>query len=255
VELIFDCEDRYMPILENFIYGSKAQIVFAYIPKAACSNWKCILRYLQGYSNYLDTNIFHDRKKSGLIYLSELENAEEILYNASIPKLTFVRNPYTRILSAYLNKIKPFSENESILDMNFYQIYINIDNFRKKHFPKKKIVDFECFINWLYESKNCYTQNEHWIPQSTILGLDKVKFDFIGKFERFSTDVAKILKIMKCDIPFPTQKDINFPPTRANELVDYYYNSELVEKVKKIYLNDFLLLNYSFDLKDCRKGL
>ena len=98
-----------MQNFENFIWVKSRSLVFVYVPKVACTNWKCVMRYLEGYEDYLDSRKAHDRKLGGLTYLSQCEDRDRILADTNIPKFSFVRNPYTRILSAYLNKVRPFA--------------------------------------------------------------------------------------------------------------------------------------------------
>lgn len=235
-----------MAILTNFIYSKKAGVVFAYVPKVACTNWKCILRYLDGHADYLDAQIAHDRKRSGLAYLSTLPGGADLLTNPDVPKLTCVRNPYTRILSAYLNKVKPFAfDNASpAWDPYFHKVYHEIDAFRKQRHPDLPAVSFHCFLDWLENSGNPLVKNEHWILQTDILGKGEVAFDYMGHFENLATDAPILLERMGCDIPFPTQKAVNFPSTRATELTGNYFSSFEVEQVRRIYAADFAHLGY-----------
>ena len=235
-----------MLILSHFIYSKKAGVVFAYIPKVACTNWKCILRYLDGHTDYLDAQIAHDRKRSGLAYLSTLPDGADLLSNPNVPKLTCVRNPYTRILSAYLNKVKPFAIDNATKerDSYFHMVFQEIDSFRKQHHPTLPAVNFYCFLDWLESSGNPLTRNEHWLLQAEILGQREVAFDFIGHFENLAADAPILLERMDCDIPFPSQKAVNFPSTRAAELTGNYFTDVEIEQVKRIYAADFSYLEY-----------
>jgi hypothetical protein len=52
----------------NFIYMEKQSFIFVYNPKVACTNWKCILRYINGHKeDYLSARIAHNKELSGLI--------------------------------------------------------------------------------------------------------------------------------------------------------------------------------------------
>lgn len=232
--------------LNNFIYSRKGGIVFAYLPKVACTNWKCILRYLDGHENYLDAKIAHDRRRSGLAYLSTLSDGEDLIKNPSVPKLTCVRNPFSRILSAYLNKVKPFAYDNATADRDpyFHMIFQSIDSYRKAVHPEFSVVNFICFLNWIESSGDSLAQNEHWIPQTEILGQGEVIFDYIGRFENILTDGPLLLSRMSCDIAFPSQQAVNFPPTHANDLVKKYYTDCEYDAVRRIYAADFKYLGY-----------
>ena len=235
-----------MTLLNNFIFCKKSNIVFAYVPKVACTNWKCILRYLDGHADYLDAQIAHDRKRSGLAYLSTLPGGADLLANPDVPKLTCVRNPYTRILSAYLNKIKPFAVDKVSPDWDpyFHMVFQEINAFRQQRHPELPVVSFRCFLDWLENSGNALVKNEHWIAQTEILGKGEVAFDYMGHFENLATDAPILLERMGCDIPFPSQKAVNFPSTRATELTRNYFSSIEIEQVRRIYVSDFSCLTY-----------
>jgi chondroitin 4-sulfotransferase 11/chondroitin 4-sulfotransferase 13/dermatan 4-sulfotransferase 1 len=236
-----------MVALRNFIFLQKFNIVFAYIPKVACPNWKCILRYLEGYSDYLNPKTAHDRKLSGLKFLSNISNGQDCLKDSKILKYTCVRNPYTRILSAYLNKVKPFGYDEVKIKQQpyFHNIFVQIDSFRKASLTEYQDVSFSCFLRWLELSEDPLTRNEHWVPQTSIIGQGEVVFDFIGRFENLQIDAPILLARMGCDIEFPSQKAIKLPPTRANELLDSYYSKNDYELVNRLYASDFQYLGYN----------
>ena len=236
-----------MKILDNFIWSSRAGIVFAYVPKVACTNWKCVLRYLDGHSDYLDAQIAHDRQRSGLTYLTTLAQAEDLIKNPKVPKLTCVRNPYSRILSAYLNKIKPFAYDNATVDRDsyFHMVFQVIDAYRKFACPNYNVVSFSCFLRWIELSEDPLVHNEHWIPQTSILGQGDVTFDYIGKLENILTDAPILLSLMGCNIPFPSQQAVAFPPTHASTLIQNYYSQDEYDAVRRIYAQDFDHLGYN----------
>jgi FkbM family methyltransferase len=236
-----------MSMLTHFIYNSERNFIFAYVPKVACTNWKCILRYLDGHENYLDTKIAHDREKSGLLYLSDMPNRDELLSDPSIRKFTFVRDPYTRILSAYANKIEPITQKSYSFenDAYFTRIWHRIEQFRIDRFPDKARIDFECFLAWLEMSGDPLTKDEHWVPQEEILGFEENKYDFIGRFENIERDAKALLHLMGCDIPFPSREAVGFPGTNAATRSAKYYSDEAISAVQRIFKRDFQYLGYN----------
>lgn len=225
----------------------KQNFIFAYNPKVACTNWKCILRYLNGSEDYLDPSKAHDREQSGLTFLCDIESLEYLLKNDNVPKYAFVRNPYDRILSAYLNKVEPYTNGQRNSDQDntyFYTVFLEIDKYRSEKLQGKPCVDFYCFLHWLAHVDDFHTSNEHWKPQADLLNIDKINFDFIGKFENITHDAPALLKKMNCDIDFPSQKDVKFAPTKASEKKAKYYSEEEEKLVNKIFLKDFLAFSY-----------
>lgn len=232
----------------NFIYMEKQNFIFAYNPKVACTNWKSIMRYLNDSDDYFNSALAHDREKSGLKFLSDFENPEIYLKNSNIPKYAFVRNPYSRVLSAYLNKIEPYVTAKRSKDEDntyFYKVYNEIDAYRVNNLPQQKAVNFYCFLSWLSNVNDFHTANEHWRPQVELLRVESIDYDYIGKLENINLDAPILLKKMGCDISFPSQKDVKFAPTNAKEKLNKYYTAVEISLVDKIYRDDFFRFSYN----------
>jgi hypothetical protein len=90
----------------NFIWQERFAYIFAYVPKVACTNWKCVLRHQIGASDYLNPRLAHDREQSGLTFLSEEPRAHELLADPLLAKYAIVREPFSRALSAYLDNTR-----------------------------------------------------------------------------------------------------------------------------------------------------
>lgn len=240
-------------VYRNFIFIEKNDFVFTYVPKVACTNWKCIFRCFLEFDDCMNPALAHDRKNSGLVFLSELSDYETVLSNPAIKKYTFVRNPFSRVLSAYLNKVEPFvidSEVKKNLNDYFVRVFEEISNFTKAKLGEDT-VSFYSFLAWLADPAREYKyglHDEHWVPQSVITQFDKVTYDFVGKLENVAEDSKYILDKLGSDMEFPTQKQVKFLPNNANEKLLSYYGSREVELVREIYKDDFKNFNYSTDI-------
>lgn len=234
--------------LENFIHMRDFNFVFAYIPKVACTNWKILFRYLNGETNYLDNQLAHDRQRSGLTHLKDLAKDDymRLLSDKSTSRYSFVRNPYSRALSAYTNKLSGYAEGTSALcHRNYFcAIFREIDEWRRVERPDKPEVTFSVFLDWIEHSRSATAKNEHWRPQYEIISPDVVEFDFIGRFENLSSDADKLLKIIGCDIKFPSQEDIIFPSSGARERLELSYDDEAMAAVERLYALDFSSFGY-----------
>lgn len=231
---------------ENMIYVKDKNFVFTFIPKAACTNWKCILRSLAGYQDYLNVSLAHDRVKSGLTYLNTVNDADAILNDHKVAKYCFVRDPYSRVLSAYLNKIEPYVTGERDKNQGnvfFYEVYESIKSYVEEDDELIK-VDFYSFLKWLSYSNSYFVNNEHWFPQNRILHLDKIKYDFIGRMESIEQDSGVLLGLMQSHVEFP-KKTIAGHSTNAGDKFSKYYCTKSIALVNKIYKDDFNLLNYT----------
>jgi len=200
-----------------------------------------------GNADYLDAKMAHDRQLSGLEFLSDIDTREELLKNKNIRKFCFVRNPYSRVLAAYLDKFEPFVTGKLAREASpyFYRMYEDINEFRLQNMPEEKKVNFFVFLQWIRLSNNIQANNEHWAPQVDLLQLHTTKYNYIGKFENIENDAQHLLNSMAVDLEFPTQDKIQFAPTRASEKVGLYCTDRESQIIKAIYSLDFRLLNYS----------
>lgn len=234
-----------------FILGPENRYLFAFVPKSACTNWKCVLRHEHGLEDYLNPRLAHDVKNGGLPYLSMEENPWQYLRDPAVRKFASVRNPYTRALSAYLNKVEPFTRGggSEQLRKGFTKIYESIELFRSQCLPEKPEVDFECFLTWLDMARagDPFARNLHWTPQTQIIGNGQVDFEFIARFENLGSDAPELLRRIGSTIDFPSQKQVKFPPTEANKKTRSYYTPRAVDLVRRIYGADFDYLGYDPD--------
>lgn len=233
-------------LYSNFILNKRNNVIFAYVPKVACSNWKGIMRSLNGDKDHLNTVLAHNRDLSGLDYLSNKTNPYEFLKSERYKKYAFVRNPYSRILSAYLNKIESrIGVNPSTSD-HFYKVFQDIEKYREEHFDVKTYpeVNFYIFLNWLKNSGSIYIFDEHWKAQSQLLDIKNVKFDRIGKFENLSSEADDFIALLGANVKFPTQKQIKFESTGAVSKIEKYYDKDCYDLVNAIYRDDFDLFDY-----------
>lgn len=235
------------PSYKNFIYMEDRGFIFAYVPKAACTNWKSLLRYMAGHEDWLDNRLAHDKVNGGLRYL-DLEGPDaELLSRPDIKKYTMVRDPYSRVLSAYLNKVeqrlpvKPEGEGD-----HFDQIVRDIEAYRRDALGNSAYPDitFEVFLLWLRDSGSWFAKDEHWAPQTVLLRQPEVKFDIIGRFEQLEKDSRKILDAMGCDQQFPSQEEVKFAPTAASDKISTYFTAEATGLVDALYTKDFNAFGY-----------
>lgn len=232
--------------LENFIYLEARRFVFAYVPKVACTNWKALLRHLSGFQDYLDSSLAHDRVRSGLSFLSDNPRSAEILANSTIKKYAFVRNPFTRALSAYLNKVEPYVRGDTAWQLQYYaKIFSAIDDYRKRTSAPSSAVTFAVFLDWIARSGDPLTQGDHWLPQSRILSPSIVRYDFLGRFEKLQHDASILMRLIDCDVPFPTREALDFPGTNSEQQIAAYYSETEIDLVRKIYSEDFSAFAYS----------
>lgn len=204
-----------------------SQWSYAYIriPKAANST---IIRTLQ--NNFPDKQI--TSKSIGDIKKQYLHFSDLGLWNVLwLPRqlfiFTVVRNPYSRILSAYLNKVASQHTTEHI---NHAGVIAPHDDGN---------LSFRAFCRYLAAGGEY--ENPHWMRQSRILGVSD-RIDYIGKVESLEEDLDKIVKRIAPESKLMVERQGQ--QTNASDKLKEYYDPECREIVEDVYARDFQYLGY-----------
>ena len=151
---------------------------------------------------------------------------------------TVVRNPWTRTLSAFLDKIAngPHDKYGAI-----------------PGFGDNSKAGFEAFIAFL--SNGGLQANHHWKPQNDALLLPASHFQTICRLENLSDELP--LALAKTGLSLPDPERLQQPHriesqqhsklTRASSKLQRYYSACSIKAVADLYSADFKLGNYSLD--------
>ena len=156
----------------HIIVNEKYKILFCYIPKIACTQWKAIMTSLnQAKPEY---HWIHDTRN--FQFLSEYPADEATRMLKTYFKFLFVREPFERLLSAYLNK---FYSGDPVFHDGFGKQIIKL--YRPGGKPEDKNITFDEFLNYVLHIGNGYW-NEHWQTYDKLCHPCWVHYDFIGRF-------------------------------------------------------------------------
>jgi hypothetical protein len=146
------------------------------------------------------------------------------LHDSEYLRFTFVRDPYARVVSAFLDKIDS-----------------------GRHLRFKKMLGFApddrvLFVDFLrrVSGQEIVKMNRHWRPQSALIS-PKVKLDFIGRFEQFEDDFAKLLERLGVEESAVRHKREH--QTSANHHLDLIGIEEKA-LIDRIYEEDFKRFGY-----------
>lgn len=141
-------------------------------------------------------------------------------------RFTFVRNPFTRALSCYLDKIVA-SEPE-----------------RQRLLPElgldpSSIPTFKIFLQAVASQKED-RRDAHWAPQAWLTQPDTVRYDFIGRLEQFDIDFRYVCQTVgiRTDIAAVRHS------TDAGDKLAAFYGPEEIGLARTIYAEDFLRFGY-----------
>lgn len=147
-------------------------------------------------------------------------------------KFTVVRNPATRILSCYLQKVLGNANEKRIVTKD-----LGLED--------NAYISFENFLDWLGKGTNI-KKNYHWALQTHLIPIGIKALDFIGKTETLKSDLDYILVRI-----FGANSDpclVNFSPgkTNANDRQKEYFTPGIRKKIFALYQADFEAFGYDF---------
>ena len=210
--------------------------VYFETPKVACSTIKRALQEaeIDRTGGALPDDV-HDKTVSPLRSPSDITVPLPTLFSGDTYfRFTFVRNPYTRILSAYLDKI------------------VKNDWERRRHYPALgfRLEDRPTFLDFLtkVEMQTNLERDIHWLPQSELLAWDRIQMHFIGRFEAFGPYFTLLgRKLYGSSSEKYCAARIDNHQTNAAELVKQHVGPKERDIIERIYNRDFDLYCYNRD--------
>jgi hypothetical protein len=168
------------------------------------------------------------------VYTDGIFSSDFDIVNTRIFTFSFVRNPYARVLSAYLDKIRRPSDQYRI---EFCRAHgLNADS----------EITFYDFLSRIRPVPP-HELDGHWRPQADNLLLGGLDIDFIGNVEFFLSD----FDVLSHQTRLTTNCYINTRGrnhcTKAELLIDEYYTEKEVLLVNEIYEEDFRAFYYNFN--------
>jgi hypothetical protein len=225
--------------LHVFVYSVhislKHRYVFVETPKCACTTIKLALQRLELQDRSLvrpNNEMVHVRDFSPLLDPRQVYRFSRFLKAGDVTKVCFVRNPYDRLVSAYVDKIAGNkSQKAEIL--------------RHLGLPENRLdaeVTFDQFVGAVAEQPVA-AMNPHWRTQYHQTFQSAVPYTMVGKVESLAADMARFGELIGADLAFyvPTHR---YNATGGHEGARDWFDADLRRKVLRAFEIDFEHFGY-----------
>jgi hypothetical protein len=230
-------------LLYSINISPRYRYVYLDNPKTGCSSLKSALVELElrdagSDLDCYDWKAYHNPNVSPLRRLTDLGVADPLSYLASsgFRFVTFVRNPYDRLVSGYRDKIlRNRPQKREILRALGYAMD-----------ALETPVSFEDFVRAVVVQTD-YEMNPHWRVQASQTLYELLEFSFVGRFERYEADFAAFFQSLGLP-PEQTPSLRHLNPSGERDGFKGYFTDELRALVYQRYKQDFDYFGYSQDL-------
>ncbi|XP_072030649.1 carbohydrate sulfotransferase 11-like [Amphiura filiformis] len=248
----------------TLIVDDEHKLLYCFVPKIACTNWKQVFLVLgRIYKSTNDVSQYlANRSMRKLKTFRNLQKDERTRILNTYTKFIFVRHPFSRLLSAFKNKLSPDSSFERAQYWrNTIGTQIMYKNRRLNPLNRTSLLDlkhydlrFEEFVRHVGNPSHPLPQNKHWKEISERCYPCDINYDVIGKFETLNEDARYILKLAKVhDVEFP-KPDASSPTNSSNlTTLEAYYEQVPKQDMQNLirrYRLDFELFGYSPHTQD-----
>jgi hypothetical protein len=250
---VLDHYDHFTPaqVVERLRYSSfvslSGRYMYMEVPKAACTTMKFVLRELEGAApiklfvgGLRETRremFIHARRNIPLPCLLDLSDRtqKQVLESPDFLRFTVVRNPYSRLVSAWNSKVR-------LCEPGFEHIHARI----KQHAPElgsKSLVSLREFVDYIASSCDVRTCDVHWRQQADHTFFKALNYSYVGKVESFGETLQRLRRHLRL---------ARAPRQEAQNVSGFYAdpqacNGDLADRIYKLYRADFDTFDYSRD--------
>jgi len=224
----------------NILLSPDKRILYFSIPKCACSTVKVFLRTLYGQDPAEARKNPHSIENTPLLNYSHLDGDNELtslIDDQSVLKFSVIRDPRSRVLSAYRNKFVDAPRDTQNI---FLRQLGAVD---KDYLNGTRSLSFDYFLQ-LISTQTSFDMNEHWRPMSSqLLGLGPDKINLYS-LDEVSLALQRIESFTGMSNKFETS-DLNFAPHATQSTQSKLtLSSEAINRIINVYKNDFYLYLY-----------
>lgn len=214
--------------------SNKYRLIYFATEKAGCSTIKHTL--MQGELERADVRFpsmdqVHDRATHPLSAPAKQYDFAENLADPAYLKFCFVRDPYSRLLSLYLDKIVRRQDG-------YFRAHV-LAALKQEGGHTPSFAEFLALV----EQAGPDHFDGHTVRQTTRTWLEVVSYDAIGRFETFEPDLRRIFAQRAFDFDryyYAERRHYSGAEARLTE----FYDANSAAQVRALYASDFAAFNY-----------
>lgn len=215
--------------------------VYVEVPKAGCGTMKATLGALEGARmNPTHAQRFQDKPHNGVKagahvrpYQLPVDMLEEAFASPDYTRFTVVRDPASRVLSGYLEKMhQGLRQSGPILD--------EIESSTGRR-PAPEDVTLAMFLD-VIGAQESRDQDPHWRRQADHIGLGIVSYDSVIHLEDLDSSWNRIAELTRT--PDLSESFYCRNSTGASAKLGEYFDDSTWTQVREIYSRDYAELGY-----------
>ncbi len=236
-----------------YFINERLKAVYCSIPKNACTLFKTMMveqseLVLPFQSSGENVHVFFDQNMQE-VSASRLLNC---LCSPAYFKFVVLRDPFKRLVSAYLDKIAKHATPEPFAQ----SVIKNVQSHLGIEEDLEQSITFSQFVDYLVRTPDS-SLNDHWRPQSNFVG--NTPFDFIGRFE----DLGNVINVIENKFQIKIKQNVSSHRTKYGKYGDaeffdnvypqqlrmldalpdfhHFYTKPIAQKISSRYDRDFQL--------------
>lgn len=252
--------------LEHFLFHQRLRCIYAVVPKAATTSIKHWFLATNAAQRAATGNVHDMLRATCTMNLLPRQQAAALFADPTVFKFSFVRNPWTRLVSGYLDKVVGAEPPALGLIRNRMKRTLagRLDWLRHRltcgvGALQRRGLTFREFVQALRDEKPDNI-NLHFRPQTRILA--GVPLDFIGRMERFASDFDQVLQRVGETAPAQAEHKQQYQAASKGECVTdwpvaelrklkpfphwrQFYSPDVAQQVAALFADDFAAYGYA----------
>ena len=242
--------ERDYKCISHILYFKNIHTRFTLIPKNGNHNWKEALLIanadIQHHSTSFDELVeTHSYANRYLLNKLNLKMDSESLRGAFT--FTVMRNPWTRMVSGYKDKLAHKINNYKVFDPVARQIVGEIRGITDETKLVNMYPTFKEFVRWLI--KHDGGVDPHFMPQTRIMCPKEVTYDYIVPLEYADEHGREMWDMIQVNTSIFRSYDGNDAASQSSTVDARKWFSELdtdiIDKLYDVFRYDFAIMNYS----------